>query len=75
MSTHHTNVKLIVAAIAALLAASCGVDTQEAATPARANPQPPAKIGPLKAAQLDALRTYDRNGNGVLDVAETQRME
>jgi Ca2+-binding EF-hand superfamily protein len=75
MSTHHTNVKFIIAAIAVVLGAGCGVDTQDGVKPARAEPEPPAKIGPLKAAQLDALRTYDRNGNGELDVAETQRME
>jgi len=75
MSTNHTNVKFVIAAIAVVVVASCGMDPRDAATQARAKPETAAKMGPLKAAQLDALRNYDRNGNGELDVAEAQRLE
>ncbi|HEY0989998.1 MAG TPA: hypothetical protein VGD80_23170 [Kofleriaceae bacterium] len=74
MSTNYTIVKFVIAAMALVLGAGCGIDTQDAATPARARPAPQVKMGPLSAARLDALQKYDRNGNGTLDVDERARM-
>jgi len=75
MSTNHKTVKFAIATIALVWGAACRMDTQDAATPTRTQSAPPAKVGPLSTARLDALQKYDLNGNGELDVAEKEQME
>jgi hypothetical protein len=75
MFTNHRTVKYILAAIAVAFVAGCPMDTQDAPEPAPTKAAPPAKVGPLSAARVDALHKFDLDANGELGVAEKARME